>query len=120
MAPCLVAAFPGGGWSPPLPAIVKRQEHGPLTKDQDPLSTFRDLVKPFRDSIVHASPFSAPERFGGYDKLERVYELEMPTVTNAVELTLRIIGTIHEFLGRESGLPAWMPVRGADGRFVVE
>jgi hypothetical protein len=103
-----------------VPAIVKGQDRGPLTEDQDPLSTFRDLVKPFRDSIVHASPFSAPERFGGYDKLERVYKLEMPTVTNAVELTLRIVGTIHEFMGSGPGLPAWMPGRGADGRFVVE
>ncbi len=102
-----------------VPAIVKGQGHGPLTKDQDPLSTFRDLVKPFRDSIVHASPFSAPERFGGYDKLERVYELEMPTVTRAVDLTLRIIGTIHEFMGSGSGLPAWMPSRETDGRFIV-
>lgn len=103
-----------------VPAIVKGRDLGPLRKDQDPLSTFRDLVKPFRDSIVHASPFSAPERFGGYDKLERVYELQMPTVTNAVELTLRIVGTIQEFMGSEPGLPAWMPSRGADGRFVVE
>jgi len=103
-----------------VPAIVKDREFGPLTKDQDPLSTFRDLVKPFRDSIVHASPFSAPERFGGYDKLERVYELEMPTVTGAVDLTLRIIGAIHEFVGGGPGLPAWMPSRGADGRFIVE
>ncbi len=103
-----------------VPAIVKRQDHGPLAKDQDPLLSFRELVKPFRDSIVHASPFSAPERFGGYDKLERVYELEMPTVTNAVDLTLRIVATIHEFLGRGSGPPAWMPSRGSDGRFIVE
>lgn len=96
-----------------VPAIVKGRDPGPLTKDQDPLSTFRDVVKPFRDSIVHASPFSAPERFGGYDKLERVYELEMPTVTTAVDLTLEIIGSIHEFIGNGSGLPAWMPSRGA-------
>ena len=103
-----------------VPAIVTGRERGPLTKGQAPLSTFRDLVKPFRDSIVHASPFSAPERFGGYDKLERVYELEMPTVTNAVELTLKIVGTIHEFMGSGHGLPAWLPRREAGGRFVVE
>lgn len=103
-----------------VPAIVMEKNHGPLTKEQEPLSTFRDLVKPFRDSIVHASPFSAPERFGGYDKLERVYELEMSTVTMAVDLTLRIVGTVHEFLGRGSGLPAWMPDRGENGRFIVK
>jgi len=103
-----------------VPAIAKGRNDGPLMKDHDPLSTFRDLVKPFRDSIVHASPFSAPERFGGYDKLQRVYELEMPTVTSAVALTLRIIGTIHEFMGNGVGLPAWMPSRGSDGRFIME
>lgn len=101
-----------------IPAIVKGQNPGPLAHDQDPLLTFRELVKPFRDSIVHASPFSAAQRFGGYDKLARVYELEMPTVTTAVDLTLRIIGIIHEFLNRESPLPTWVPVRGDDGRFV--
>lgn len=103
-----------------VPAIVTGRNHGPLTKDQVPLSTFRDLVKPFRDSVVHASPFSAPERFGGYDKLERLYELEMPTVTSAVDLTITIVSSIHEFIGNRSVLPAWMPSRGTDGRFIVE
>lgn len=103
-----------------VPAIVKGCDRGPLTINQDPLAAFRDLVKPFRDSIVHASPFSAPERFGGYDKLARVYELEMPTVTNAVHLTLQIITAIHEYLNLGSGLPAWMPSRGGDGCFIVE
>lgn len=103
-----------------VPGIVKGQEQGPLAKDQDPLSTFRDLVKPFRDSIVHASPFSAPERFGGYDKLQRVYELEMATVTTAVDLTMTIVTTIHEFLGAGSDRPSWMPSRDDDGRFIVE
>lgn len=101
-----------------VPAIVKGQDQGPLAKDQDPLSTFRDLVKPFRDSIVHASPFSAPERFGGYDKLQRVYELEMATITTAVDLTFTIVTTIHEFLGAGLGQPSWMPSRDGDGRFV--
>lgn len=103
-----------------IPAIVKGQDQGPLAKDRDPLSTFRDLVKPFRDSIVHASPFSAPERFGGYDKLQRVYELEITTATSAVDLTLTIIATIYEFLGAGLGQPSWMPSRDGNGRFIVE
>jgi hypothetical protein len=100
-----------------VPALARGENLGPLAHDQDPLLTFRELVKPFRDSIVHASPFSAPERFGGYDKLARVYELEMPTVTSAVTLTLEIIGTIHEFLNPGSP-PEWLPVREDDGRLV--
>jgi len=103
-----------------VPAIVKDQDSGPLSKDQDPLATFRDLVKPFRDSVVHASPFSALERFGGYDKLQRVYELEIATATTAVELTLTIISSIHEFLGAGKGLPSWLPSRDSDGRFIME
>lgn len=101
-----------------IPAIVKGRDQGPLTKDQDPLATFRDLVKPFRDSVVHASPFSAPERFGGYDKLQRVYELEIATVSTAVDLTFAIVSSIHEFLGK--GQPSWLPRRDDEGRFVLE
>lgn len=103
-----------------IPAIVRGQDTGPLSKDQDPLATFRDLLKPFRDSIVHASPFSALERFGGYDKLQRVYELDIATATTAVELTLTIISSIHEFLGAEKGQPSWLPSRDGDGRFIME
>lgn len=103
-----------------VPAIVKDQDSGPLSKDQDPLAKFRDLVKPYRDSVVHASPFSALERFGGYDKLQRVYELEIATATTAVELTLTIISSIHEFLGAGKGLPFWLPSRDSDGRFIME
>lgn len=102
-----------------VPAIVKGRSEGPLMRDQEPLSTFRDLVKPFRDSIVHASPFSSPEQFGGYDKLARVYELEMATVRTGVDLTLMIIGAIHRFLDGEGTLPAWIPLRADDGRFTL-
>ena len=102
-----------------IPVIVRGGDKAPLAKEVDPLATFLDLVKPFRDSIVHASPFSAPERFGGYDKLERVYELDMPTVKQAVGLSLDIVNRIHKFLDRESDTPAWMPVRDDDGRFIL-
>lgn len=103
-----------------VPAIVIGQDDGPFARDREPLLTFSQLVKPFRDSIVHASPFSAPERFGGYDKLERVYELEIDTVATAVELTTEIISTTHSFIGNGTGLPAWMPPRAPDGHFIME
>ena len=102
-----------------VPAIVSNRDQGPLSLEEDPLRAFRDLVKPFRDSVVHASPFSAPEQFGGYDKLERVYELDMPTVTLAVELTESVIGKIHRFLQQESDLPDWMPVKTVDGHLSI-
>lgn len=103
-----------------VPAIVKGLDLGPLSKDQDSLLAFRELVKPFRDSIVHASPFSKPEHFGGYDKLQRIYELEMASTTTAVDLTLTIVSTIHEFLGPGSGQPSWIPSRADDGRFIID
>jgi len=103
-----------------VPEIVTGKRPGPLARGEEPLLTFRDVVKPFRDSIVHASPFSAPERFGGYNKLERVYELTMPTLTEAVKLTLNIIEMIHDYLGKGTGLPLWMPSRNDDGRFILE
>jgi hypothetical protein len=100
-----------------VPALVMRQDTGPLTQDENPLAEFRDLIKPFRDSIVHASPFGAAERFGGYDKLSRVYELSLETVQRSVNLTFDIIGRIHRFLGNARQLPDWYPPRREDGTF---
>lgn len=103
-----------------VPEIVSGRNHGPLTLDHDPLKTLKDVIKPFRDSIVHASPFSAPARFGGYDKLSKIYQLTLETVSTTVELTVDAIGRIHGFLGGEGDLPRWMPLRGADGKFETE
>jgi hypothetical protein len=103
-----------------IPGIVTGKTPGPLTQDNDPLKTFKEIIKPFRDSIVHASPFSAPARFGGYDKLSKVYELELQTVRSTVDLTVDIIGRIHQFLGCDGNVPQWLPPRGTDGKFEVE
>jgi hypothetical protein len=103
-----------------VPEIVTGKSPGPLSQDKDPLKTFKEIVKPFRDSIVHASPFSAPLRFGGYDKLSKVYELKLQTVRSTVDLTVDIIGRIHQFLGCDGNVPPWFPPRGIDGKFEVE
>ena len=100
-----------------VPEIVTGQSHGPLTLDKDPLKTLKDIIKPFRDSIVHASPFSAPDRFGGYDKLSRVYELTLETTRSAVDLTVDVIRRIYRFLGGDGDGPLWLPPRDTDGRF---
>ena len=102
-----------------VPAIVKGTNNTPLSRDTPPLSEFQDLVKPFRDSIVHASPFSAPERFGGYDKLEKIYELEVDTVRSAVDFLLEMIGKINSFMTEEQDLPSWLPTM-KNGRLRVE
>jgi hypothetical protein len=103
-----------------IPEIVTGRSPGPLSQEKDPLKTFKEIIKPFRDSIVHASPFSAPARFGGYDKLSKVYELTLQTVRSTVDLTVDIIGQIHQFLARDGKSPEWLPARGNGGRFEVE
>lgn len=92
-----------------IPGIVMKNGMSPLCEDQPPLSEFRDIIKPYRDSIVHASPFSAPERFGGYDKLARIYELDWDTVKHAVSLTFDIILRIHCFVRKCDSRPEWLP-----------
>ena len=78
-----------------VPEIITGQAPGPLSQEREPLRLFKETIKPFRDSIVHASPFSAPERFGGYDKLSRVYDLTTETVKMAIDVSLEIITTVH-------------------------
>ena len=102
-----------------VPAIVKGTENAPLNQNTPPLSEFRNLVKPFRDSIVHASPFSTPERFGGYDKLDKIYGLEVDTVRSAVDFLLEMIGEVNMFLTEELEPPSWLPTR-ENGRLYVE
>jgi hypothetical protein len=102
-----------------VPSIITSLSPGPLSIEREPLKTFRDIVKPFRDSIVHASPFSASERFGGYDKLSKLYTLELKTVLQAVNLTIEIIGEIHKFVGGSGDLPQWIPSRTEDGGFQI-
>lgn len=102
-----------------VPKIVKGKEIAPLSTEQPPLSELRDLIKPFRDSIVHASPFSAPEQFGGYNKLSKVYTLEFQTVKAAVGLSLETISIIHHFICGEAGGPHWLPKREENGSLVV-
>ena len=103
-----------------VPEIVAAMSPGPLAQEKDPLKTFKETIKPFRDSIVHASPFSAPARFGGYDKLSKIYELKLQVVRDTVDLTIDIIGRIHQFLGGRGDFPHWLPPRSADGKFEIE
>ena len=100
-----------------IPRIVAHQQYGPLDRMREPLKTFIETVKPYRDSIVHASPFSAPENFGDYDKLSKLYELSLDTVKKAVSNTLAIISQIHQFTGADNDLPEWVYPKNDDGSF---
>jgi len=98
-----------------IPKIIKESESSPLTKDKPPLSEFRDIIKPYRDSIVHASPYSAPKKFGGYDKLSKIYDLKFDIVKKAVDLSFEIISQIHRYVGGNGESPEWLPTRRSDG-----
>ena len=103
-----------------LPPIITGKEDGPLARDRDPIAGLGDIIKPFRDSIVHASPFSKPDRFGGYQKLDKVYSLDFSTVQDAVDFSIQVILSIDSFLGGGESGPKWIPGRDDAGNFIVE
>lgn len=103
-----------------IPRLVAERDMGPHHQTRDPLKSFIDVVKPYRDAIVHASPFAAPEKFGGYDKLRKLYDLDLMTVRRAVDITLSLIGETHRFVGGEGDLPQWVLPRREDGRFIID
>lgn len=89
------------------PKILVSRE---LWKEPDPeLDKFIDVLKPFRDSLVHPSPFSAPERFGGYDKLRLFYRIDKDTALDASDLLVRIIKRIHQHIHPDTQtVPEWI------------
>ena len=68
-----------------------------------------DEAKQFRDSLMHPSPFSAPEKFGGYDKLEKLYNLDTETVSKTVFGIIEIIEKIESMKGGRPPVPIWLP-----------
>jgi hypothetical protein len=100
-----------------IPALVTKRGTGPLHQTRDPLKSFIEIVKPYRDAIVHASPFAAPEKFGGYDKLSKLYGLNLKTARDAVDTTVSLVGEIHRFVDGHGDLPPWFLNRAPDGKF---
>lgn len=69
---------------------------------------FIEFVKPFRDSLVHPSPFQAPERFGGYDKLTRFYAIDTIFATMVLGWVLLLIQEVNDHVfGQSKKLPDW-------------
>jgi len=89
------------------PQILTSRE---LWKDPDQeFDNFMGVLKPFRDSLVHPSPFSAPEKFGGYDKLRLFYRIEHDTAISTTELLVRIIKRVHQHIHPNmQTLPEWI------------
>lgn len=68
---------------------------------------FLEKVKPFRDSLVHPSPFTAPEKFGGYQKLQKFYDLDEGIVKLSVVSCLSLIAGINHVVTGSEGFPEW-------------
>ncbi|GBC59482.1 hypothetical protein DENIS_0421 [Desulfonema ishimotonii] len=68
-----------------------------------------DKAKQFRDSLMHPSPFSAPEKFGGYDKLEKLFNLDIETISKTISDIIDIIEEIEAMKGKNSPVPIWLP-----------
>jgi hypothetical protein len=82
----------------------------PLWRDNDPiLDILLSDLKPFRDSLVHPSPFAVPEKFGGYDKLAKCYDLKLKETKQMVSITYSLVSKIHKHVkGAETPIPAWI------------
>jgi hypothetical protein len=90
------------------PQIISGHNLWQVDKNQVLLTGFLRIAKPFRDSLVHPSPFSAPEKFGGYDKLKKVYRIDYATALVIVNLLVELIELIHSQVCNENEmLPEW-------------
>lgn len=89
------------------PEILTGKE---LWKEPDQeFDEFIDVFKLFRDSLVHPSPFSAPEKFGGYDKLRLFYRIDGDTAISTADLLIRIIKKVHKHVYPNIHvLPQWI------------
>ena len=79
-----------------------------IAENENTFNAFLDIVKPFRDSLVHPSPFSAPEKFGGYDKLKLLYRIDYDTGLLTATILVSLIELIHTHIhGEGEKFPTW-------------
>ena len=67
-----------------------------------------ETAKPFRDSLMHPSPFSAPDRFGGYDKLQKIYSIKWPIITASLEDLIVYVDEVVSISNGSIVDPVWM------------
>jgi hypothetical protein len=73
------------------------------------LEAFIGTLKPFRDSLMHPSPFSAPEKYGGYDKLRLFYRVDCDTGLLTATLLINLVKRIQKHVyDEQTFLPAWI------------
>ncbi len=76
--------------------------------NKETLNAFLNIVKPFRDSLVHPSPFSAPEKLGGHDKLRLLYRIDYDTGLLTANLLVSLLELLHFHVYSESKqFPEW-------------
>ncbi|MFQ5671448.1 MAG: hypothetical protein ACE5G9_00005, partial [Nitrospinales bacterium] len=82
----------------------------PLWDDDEPdVKKFLETMKPFRDSLVHPSPFSVTEKFGGYDKLKIIYRLDLKEAKETAKMVFKLISKIHFHIkGENAEIPKWL------------
>lgn len=76
---------------------------------EDTYQFILDEAKSYRDSLMHPSPFSAPEKFGGYDKLEKLYNLDKEIVVKTVFDVIDIVEEIEKMKDQYGQVPIWLP-----------
>jgi hypothetical protein len=58
---------------------------------------------------VHPSPFAAPEKFGGYDKLRAFYRIDIGIAMWTTKITIETIIKIHKHIkGNKAKSPEWL------------
>ena len=102
-----------------VPKLISQNENDLLHQTREPLKSFIEVIKPYRDAIVHASPFAASDQFGGYDKLKKLYELDFKTVEHSVEVTFDLIRNIHQYVRGEEKQPHWLPETTPEGKLII-
>lgn len=66
-------------------------------------------LKRLRDALMHPSPWSDPEKYGGVDKLAIVYDLCLDDVERSVTATFRALKRVFQHLhGCSVPLPSWL------------
>lgn len=88
------------------PNIIADHE---LWQDSDSeFNAFVKVLKPFRDALVHPSPFSVPEKFGGYDKLQLFYRVDDKTAFDTAQLLMNLLKRIQKHIEPEKQPPDWI------------
>ena len=89
------------------PEIISGQ---PLWDDQDSrVRGFLEQIKPYRDALVHASPFSKLEKYGEINKLQHIYRIDSEKAQQAASLTVRLLCSLFDHVLRDNQpRPKWL------------